>query len=240
MMSQDVIGAAKSGPGRDDIPFPAGQGLALQALVDDLQPVTPIRPRDGLALAVAMALVSAFVVVVTKGVRNDLLLGAPHPMFFLRGATLLLVGAASAYAVMAGSRPEIGARDGRAMWRWVLLAALLFPVAALFNVATNMPGNADEARALFAPSVGAECLTLSGLCALAIGSAMVLWLRRGAPSDPRRAGLLVGLAAGGFGAAAYSLLCPMNGIVYIGTWYTLAVALCALAGRLVVPPLLRW
>jgi len=32
----------------------------------------------------------------------------------------------------------------------------------------------------------------------------------------------------------------MHSVIYIGTWYTLAVALCTLAGRIVVPPLLRW
>ncbi|MGB5724829.1 MAG: NrsF family protein [Parasphingorhabdus sp.] len=34
--------------------------------------------------------------------------------------------------------------------------------------------------------------------------------------------------------------CPFNSIFYVGLWYSLAVAICAIAGRLVVPHLIRW
>jgi len=90
------------------------------------------------------------------------------------------------------------------------------------------------------PSNGVECLLFTVCGGLMIGAVLTLWLRRGAPTSQERAGLLVGLASGSFAAAAYSLHCPHNDLVYIGLWYTLAVALVALVGRIVVPPLIRW
>ena len=73
-----------------------------------------------------------------------------------------------------------------------------------------------------------------------IGAALTGWLRRGAPVALARTGWLVGLAAGAFGTFAYSLHCPSLTVEYIGVWYTAAVGLCALIGRLVVPGLVRW
>ena len=80
----------------------------------------------------------------------------------------------------------------------------------------------------------------SAIGGLATAVPMVLALRRGAPTSPARAGWLTGIAAGGLGAFAYNLHCPFNNVVYIGLWYTLAVASCAVIGRLVVPRLIRW
>jgi hypothetical protein len=85
-----------------------------------------------------------------------------------------------------------------------------------------------------------QCMAFSGLSGSATAVPMVLWLRRGAPTSPERAGWLTGVAAGGLGAFAYSLHCPFNDVVYIGLWYSLAVGLCAVLGRLVVPRLIRW
>ena len=53
-------------------------------------------------------------------------------------------------------------------------------------------------------------------------------------------GWLVGLASGSFGAFAYGLHCVSITVFYVGLWYTGAVALCALLGRLIVPRLIRW
>ena len=75
---------------------------------------------------------------------------------------------------------------------------------------------------------------------LATAVPMVLHLRRGAPTSPERAGWLTGLAAGGLGAFAYSFHCPDNSIIYIGFWYSLAVGICAVLGRMLLPRLIRW
>jgi len=65
-------------------------------------------------------------------------------------------------------------------------------------------------------------------------------MRGGAPVSPERAGIVIGLASGSFGALAYSMHCPHNELVYVGLWYTLAIAITTLLGRLIVPRFVRW
>jgi hypothetical protein len=75
---------------------------------------------------------------------------------------------------------------------------------------------------------------------LAVAINLVVVLRRGAPVSSERAGWLTGVASGALGAFAYNFHCPFNSLIYIGFWYTLAVGICAVIGRLVVPRLIRW
>jgi hypothetical protein len=70
--------------------------------------------------------------------------------------------------------------------------------------------------------------------------ALVLWLRRGAPSRPHTAGMLAGVAAGSAGIFAVTLYCPHNDLLHIGFWHGLSVVLAGVAGRLAIPPLVRW
>ena len=91
-----------------------------------------------------------------------------------------------------------------------------------------------------ATQTGMKCLQVSLLGGLATAIPMVLHLRRGAPISPERAGWLTGISSGGLGAFAYNFHCPFNDLIYIGVWYTLAVGICAIAGRLIVPHLIRW
>ena len=68
-----------------------------------------------------------------------------------------------------------------------------------------------------------------------------LWALRGlAPTRPRLAGAAVGVFAGALGAAGYALACTEPAVSFIAAWYTLGVALTALAGALLGPRALRW
>lgn len=206
----------------------------IDRLVEDLTPVKPLKARDGLAITLVIAAVFAAAIALFGGVRGDILMGMPHPMFFLRGGALLLLGVTSSYAVIAMSQPAVG--NSFKGWVWALLAALLFPATAAVMAMIAAPDN----MAIFVPRYGVECLAISMLVGTGIAAAQVFWLRRGAPVALDRAGWLVGMSSGALGAAAYSLHCPFNSIFYVGLWYSLAVALCAIVGRLVVPHLIRW
>ncbi|WP_186265917.1 NrsF family protein [Sphingorhabdus sp. SMR4y] len=194
----------------------------------------PLKNRNGFALTLAMAAIVAALVVMIAGIRGDILMGMPHPMFFLRGGVLLLLGLTSSYAVIAMSQPAVG--NSFKGWIWALAAALLFPATAAVMAVIARPDD----MAILVPRYGMECLGVSMLAGLGIAAAQVLWLRRGAPVALERAGWLVGMSSGALGAAAYSLHCPFNSIFYVGLWYSLAVALCAIGGRLLVPRLIRW
>jgi hypothetical protein len=205
------------------------QKFDISALVDELEPVTPMNwPRAMVAPGVLLAL-AAITVVVSIGARADVLAGNPHPMFLLRSGILLLLGGVCGTTLLAMASPGVGRHSSG--WKIAVAAALLFPLAATI-VAMN-------GEALPTAS-GLKCLGFSLLAGSATATPMVLWLRQGAPVSLERAGWLTGLTAGGLGAFAYGLHCPFNSLVYIGFWYSLAVGLGAVIGRLVVPRLIRW
>lgn len=218
-------------------------GFSLSDLVDDLQPVKPLRIRDGMAMAVTLTLFIGVGIAFFLGLGSGLTSGRAETITVLRLVALLGLGVAAGYAAMSMARPAVGSANRsfeERSWKIALGLAAIFPIAGLISFGLNVPQSANQVTEIFNPTIGRECLTYSSISALMIGAGIVTWLRRGAVTAPERAGWLVGLAAGGFGAAAYSIYCPNNDVVYIGTWYTLAVGLCAVAGRLTVPRLLRW
>ena len=205
----------------------------LDAMVAELEPVQPLRISRAIAMVLAIAIAAAALIVSVKGARTDVLALDPNPMFLLRAGLLLLLGGGCGWAALSMASPSVG-KQGQS-WKMAIAAAALLPLAALILA---MTGRAEVAIAN--ANFGLQCMVFSGLSGLATAVPMVLWLRRGAPTSPERAGWLTGVASGGLGAFAYGLHCPFNDVVYIGLWYSLAVGLCAVAGRLVVPKLIRW
>ena len=205
----------------------------IEGLVEELEPVRTLKPKSGLAIVGGLTLVAGLIVATALGVRDDLMTGMTDAMFFLRSGVLLMLGIATAITAVNMARPGVGKLSRG--WIWALITAALFPLTAAIMSAIAMP----PVEAL-RPTEGLKCLNVSGIAALAIGSGLTLWLRRGAPTSPERAGWVVGLAAGALGAAAYNLHCPFNDIYYIGLWFTIPVLLSAIVGRLLVPRLIRW
>lgn len=204
----------------------------IDDLVADLRPVRRLSPYSGLGLTFAMLLLVTALVLGILGPRDDVASMRPAVIVLLRGGLCLLLGVAASVAVVAAARPGVGARrDG---WQWALAAAALIPAASLW---LTMAGDGvRESVSLYGPA----CLVISLVSALLIGSALVVWLRRGAVTDPVRAGWLVGLAAGALGTFAYSLHCPTTTVHFVALWYSLSIAVSSAIGRLAVPRLLHW
>jgi hypothetical protein len=209
------------------------QGFDIDAMVAELEPVRPLQLSRGIGAVLAIVGAAAAFIVFAKGMRADVMLGDPDPMFLLRGGLLLLLGGGCGWAALSMASPSVG-KQGQS-WKMAIAAAALVPLAALI---VAMTGRVDVAMANM--RFGLDCMIYSGLTGLATAIPMVLQLRRGAPTSPERAGWLTGVAAGGLGAFAYGLHCPFNDVVYIGLWYSLAVGICAVIGRLLVPHLIRW
>ena len=205
----------------------------LDAMVAELEPVQPLRVSRAIAFVLTIAITAAFLIVSVKGARTDVVALDPNPMFLLRAGLLLLLGGGCGWAALSMASPSVG-KQGQS-WKMAIAAAALLPLAALI---VAMTGRSDIA--MENANFGLQCMVFSGLSGLATAVPMVLWLRKGAPTSPERAGWLTGVAAGGLGAFAYGLHCPFNDVVYIGLWYSLAVGLCAVLGRVVVPRLIRW
>lgn len=207
---------------------------AIDALVADLQPIKPVVPRDGMMITLGLTAVALAIIVARYGLRPDIAAGHPAPLVVLRSGALLLLGFAAALAATAAARPAVGPVNNG--WLWALGAALLFPVSAVIVILFD---GAVPSREIMRP-MPLYCLAISVAAAGVIGAGLTWWLRRGAVVQLSRTGWLVGLAGGAFGTFAYSCHCPTVSLPYIGLWYTLAVALSAGLGRLLVPRLIRW
>lgn len=205
----------------------------IDQLTADLTPVRRHRPRDG-GVVVAMAMTACLALVATLwDLRADVWALAPDAIVIIRSSALLLVGGATIVAALASARPGVGGRVQG--WQWALLAAALLPAAALWGALNGTASKTD----VLSSSVP-WCFGISLSSAAVIGTVIAVWLRRGAVTEAARAGWMTGLSAGALGTFVYSLHCPSSNIFYAGLWYTLTVTISAVAGRLVLPRLLRW
>lgn len=206
----------------------------IDRLVEDLEPVRPLSPLLPVAIVIATTAVIAAGVAALLGVRSDLLAGEPQAIFLLRSGVMALIGAATLVAAVSAARPGVGTqRDG---WRWALAFGAIFPLSTL--VLAVVDGGISTA-VLTSPSSRA-CIGAGLIGGLAIGAPLTLWLRRGAVVDVKRTGWLVGFASGAFALLAYNINCPSDTVSYIGLWYTSALGIAAMAGRLLVPHFLDW
>jgi hypothetical protein len=210
----------------------------IDSLVADIKPVAPISARRGIASVASATSIVTFAVIAVFGARADIVALAPAPIVVLRAMLLILLGLATSFAVIQAAKPAVGGSNNG--WLWALASAMVMPAAAAllygYHLMMAQPFAAGDMDFAYGP----HCLAISGSGAALIGIVQILWLRQGAPTDLARAGWLVGLAAGSYGTFAYSLHCPSGSIYYVGLFYGLAVGLCALAGRAIVPRLIRW
>ncbi|MBU6266848.1 MAG: DUF1109 family protein [Sphingomonadales bacterium] len=206
----------------------------LAGLVADLKPVAPLRQGRGMALAMAALALGAGLLVAVLGLRRDFAAGHPEPLVTTAAGVFLVLALASAWAAVDMARPSVGVQRGG--WGWTALMAAVLPGSALGLAAVELWHD----RPVTLDPAGVACLMLglgTGLITLA---ALVLWLRRGAPSSLRRAGMLAGVAAGAAGAFAVSLWCPHDNLMHIGVWHGATVIVMGLAGRWLLPRWIAW
>jgi hypothetical protein len=214
--------------------MPRNSEALIAELVGDLEPVKPLRFGAGMAATLAAATLSSAVVIALFGLRPDWLEGRVNPMHLLATGLYLGLALAATVTVVVMSRPQVG--SDYSGWRWAAAMTGLLPVAGLIV-------GISRGRDMLAAETmrhGGECLMLGGGASLLVFAMLVLWLRRGAPTAPDRAGLVAGVAAGAFGIFAFSLHCPDNDIVHIGIWHSTVVLAMAGLGRITVPRLIRW
>ena len=206
----------------------------LESLVADLKPVAPLRQGNGMAIASLALALGSLLVVALLGLRRDLVAGHPDPFVLTAAGIFLVLALASAWGAIDMARPAVGIR--REGWGWTALMAAVVPGSALalivVDFVTGRPVDLDRG--------GIMCLGLGAAVGMLTGTALVLWLRRGAPSSPARAGLLTGVAAGAAGISAVSLWCPHDSLLHIGIWHGATVIVMGLLGRIALPRLLAW
>jgi len=214
--------------------MPRTSDALIAELVDGLEPVRPLRFGEGLLLALGAAGVTAAVVLGIYGLRYDLAAGLVDPMHLVATGLYLGLALAATVTVVVMGRPQVG--SDHTGWRWAAAMAGLLPLAGVIVAAAR-------GTSVFSPgslAMGQECLEIGIGSSLLVFAMLVLWLRRGAPTAPGRAGLVAGIAAGAFGTFTFSLHCPANDIVHIGIWHSAVVLAMGLVGRALVPHLIKW
>ncbi len=207
----------------------------IAALSDDLTPVKRIRPRDGAVLMGFAAIVASIASVAVFEWWSGLLTGEASGYFLITHGLLLMLGAASTAALVKGAMPRVGNRATAPFWGAGMLAIL--PIGAVISLVS---GQGNHAHTGLNDPVAFICTTASLAAAALVALAAVLWLRRGAPVSLQRSGWLTGLAAGSLGTLAYGITCPLDTFSHVGLWHVAPVAIAAVIGRLVVPPMIRW
>ncbi|MBX7542075.1 DUF1109 domain-containing protein [Qipengyuania sphaerica] len=202
-------------------------------LAGDLAPVRPIRRSRGIALVAVAAIVTIVLVALFGELQTHMIAGQATPMFFVTNGMLALLGAASSLAVVRMATPQVGSGHEGARWSAGMVA--LLPVTALI-----MLGATHFLAAIMEDSHGVPCLLASITAGLVTAIALVFWLRRGAPVSLTSAGTYAGVAAGAIGSFAYGLTCPIETIGHLGIWHVAPVLVGGIAGRLAIPPLVRW
>lgn len=206
----------------------------LDNLVADLRPVAPLQQRSGMAFASFALGLGALLVIAMLGLRRDLAAGHPAPLALTATGVFLVLALASAWAAVDMARPAVGLR--REGWGWTALMAAVLPGSALaligLDFLTGQPVDLDRG--------GLGCLAIGSVVGVLTAATLVVWLRRGAPSSPARAGLLTGVAAGSAGIFAVSLWCPHDSLLHIGIWHGATVIAMGIAGRVALPRLLAW
>ena len=122
------------------------------------------------------------------------------------------------------------------------LAVGAVAIAALGTMAAHaaMRTSADQQAALWLGQTWKMCSMRVLVLSVPIFAALVIALRRLAPTKLRWTGAAAGLLAGGLSASVYGLYCQESAAPFVAVWYSLGICACALVGALAGPRLLRW
>jgi hypothetical protein len=206
----------------------------IDMLSRGVEPADKPRWKRKLAITLLVGLVvGAILVAIGLGVRPDI--GAARmPVMWktLFSATAAVVILPLALQLMRPGRP-LGWRIGAVI--------VFFALCALATIVALM-GEMPERRweAWMGGAAFPWCVVLIPVIA-APTAALLVWLMRAfAPTRLTMAGAAIGALSGGVGAMAYAMYCPTDSVAFVTTWYSLAIAVCAALGALIVSKFLRW
>jgi hypothetical protein len=208
----------------------------IDLLTQDAAPPPPGAVARRLGLAALIAVLGALaLLLVTWGVRPDIHQAMRTGPFWMKAGYTLWIAVAAFAMTAAAARP--GGAPGRPAR--MLLAAAVVVIVALAGVNLIMTPAGERAAAWLGQSAMMCPWRILAISAPAF-AAIVWGLRALAPTRLRLAGAAAGLLAGGIGASIYGLYCQETTAVFVATWYTLGLAICAGVGALTGPRLLRW
>ena len=173
-------------------------------------------------------------VAATLGFRPDFPDAIATPMFWVKLAYTLALGSLSLWSLERLARPATSAID---RFQWLAAPAGLVAILCAAQLDDAAPG---ERLSLLMGATAAVCPWRILLFSIPPFLALVWAIRGLAPANLRLTGALLGLCAGGLGAAAYALACTESTAPFLAAWYSLAMVGVSAIGFATAPKLLRW
>lgn len=207
----------------------------IRQLAADAMPVTPLPPiarRVGTWLAIAV--LSAVIVVLLLGVRRQLGDSVDRANFIFEALLLIVTGVSAGSAALVVSVPG-AQRSGVVRWGPIVagIACVTWAAGELaFAAATGAP----TGRLAFAWHCVARTLSVAAIP----GLLLFVMVRRAAPTHGAWAGLLAILATTSFGVFGANLICPNDRPLHLLLWHFLPLIGFAAAGAALGAWLLRW
>lgn len=192
-------------------------------------------PWAAISASLAGGLVAALVIMaVLLGIRPNLLSALGEPVVWLKFSfsTTMLVAAG-----IAARRLSLPGKKWSGAGFVLSLAFVATLASALIDLATHPIAMWPERI------IGQQWLTcLVAIPLLSLPTMLVMGaaMRHLAPTRLDLAGILLGLASGGTAAFAFALHCQDDTAPFVALWYSLALGVSALSGRIFGPLLLRW
>lgn len=187
-----------------------------------------------LAALVGAAIIAAAVFFMTIGPRPDFAAALGTVRFVLKFVVTLSLAAGAFLLLERLTRPGASTT---AQW----IALLVAPAVLAAAVGAEFLLQPQEQWSMLATGKNnLVCLTYIPLIGIGPLAAIVLALRRGAPTRPGLSGAIAGLVAGGMAATFYAAHCPDDSPFFVATWYSIAVGMLAILGAIAGRIFARW
>ncbi len=212
--------------------YPSTDDLIAQ-LAQNPAPVRPIRLINGAFWSAGALTITIGSVFLFDGMNVHRASGQALNWVMITNIMLGLLGLSAGIAALHMAKPQTGSRRDAPKWALAMVAVL--PVVAMVDGLAH-----PNATAFWRDPHGAACLLQSLLAAALMMAALTLWVRRGAPANPRLAAAYIGIASGAMGAMAYGLSCPIFDMAHLFGWHAVTpIVLCGLC-YILLPRVLRW
>jgi hypothetical protein len=207
----------------------------IDRLATDLRPVHPGALGRLLACCLLPGLIlSAALILFGHGLRPDLMQAIATPAFWVKSIYPLVLALIGLSALMIVARPGGVPRSAGLV---SILVYLALAALGLWQLHQSSPG--DYPSLIFGISYWL-CPFIILAAAIPVYAAIVLFLRRAAPTRICLTGFVAGMTAGAVGAWTYSWGCIENGLPFVAIWYTSGIVLSGLLGMLPARRLLNW
>jgi len=207
----------------------------LDGLVADLKPVRPRRPYfEALAIATLCCVELALWLAFNHARPNLLHIAQTTPTFWWKLASFGVIAVLGGGTAISSLNPAASPHRGLV---WIAAAIVGYLAAGPF-LGGRFDGLVLVQRLAWRD--GFECLEMVVLLSTPVMALLGLFMRNGATTHRASTALACGIAAAAWAAFVWTFACDHDDPLYVAVWYTLACAISATLGRILLPLVSRW